>query len=112
MASVDLETIIDGDGHVFEDALAISGHLPPGYKERGPFPLGRLFPLSPSCLCALPLGCLFLLSTSCLFALSPGCRFFPLPLLENLLDTMAAVKMSVLHLHASDYCRWSVESKL
>ena len=44
MASVDLETIIDGDGHVFEDALAISGHLPPGYKERGPFPLGRLFP--------------------------------------------------------------------
>ena len=41
-----------------------------------------------------------------------GRRFFPVPLVENLLDTMAAVKLNVLHLHASDYCRWSVESKL
>jgi predicted TIM-barrel fold metal-dependent hydrolase len=44
MAAVDLETVIDGDGHVFEDAQAISEHLPKGFKERGPFPLGRLFP--------------------------------------------------------------------
>ena len=41
-----------------------------------------------------------------------GRRFFPVPLVENLLDTMAAVKLNVLHLHASDFCRWSVESKL
>jgi hypothetical protein len=43
--------------------------------------------------------------------LDTGRRFFPVPLVENLLDTMSAVKMSVLHLHASDYCRWSIESK-
>ena len=30
----------------------------------------------------------------------------------NLLDQMVAVKLNVLHLHASDECRWSVESKL
>ena len=41
-----------------------------------------------------------------------GRRFFPVPLVENLLNTMAAVKLNVLHLHASDFCRWSVESKL
>eukprot|EP01060_Flectonema_neradi_P029796 TRINITY_DN41_c1_g1_i1.p1 TRINITY_DN41_c1_g1~~TRINITY_DN41_c1_g1_i1.p1 ORF type:complete len:526 (+),score=126.26 TRINITY_DN41_c1_g1_i1:40-1578(+) len=41
-----------------------------------------------------------------------GRRFFPLSTVENLLDTMAGVKMNVLHLHASDYCRWSVESKI
>jgi len=41
-----------------------------------------------------------------------GRRFFPVPLVENLLDTMAAVKMNVLHLHASDHCRFSVESKV
>lgn len=41
-----------------------------------------------------------------------GRRFFPLPLLKNLLDTMAGVKMNVLHIHASDYCRFSIESKL
>ncbi len=33
-------------------------------------------------------------------------------LLENLLDTMAAAKMNVLHLHASDMCRFGVESKV
>ena len=44
--------------------------------------------------------------------LDAGRRFFPVPLLHNLLDTMAAVKLNVLHLHASDFCRWSVESKL
>jgi len=41
-----------------------------------------------------------------------GRRFFPVPLVRNLLDTMAAVKLNVLHLHASDHCRFSVESKL
>ncbi len=44
MTSIDLETVIDGDGHVFEDAEGISNHLPPRFKERGPFPLSRLFP--------------------------------------------------------------------
>eukprot|EP00730_Choanoeca_flexa_P016215 TRINITY_DN7621_c0_g1_i4.p1 TRINITY_DN7621_c0_g1~~TRINITY_DN7621_c0_g1_i4.p1 ORF type:complete len:662 (+),score=154.23 TRINITY_DN7621_c0_g1_i4:21-2006(+) len=40
-----------------------------------------------------------------------GRRFFPMDLVKNLLDTMAAVKLNVLHLHASDLCRFSVESK-
>lgn len=39
-----------------------------------------------------------------------GRRFFPMPLLFNLLDTMAANKLNVLHLHASDMCRFGVES--
>ena len=41
-----------------------------------------------------------------------GRRFFPMPLVKNLLDTMAAVKLNVLHLHASDFCRFAVESKV
>ena len=41
-----------------------------------------------------------------------GRRFFPVPLVQNLLDTMAGAKMNVLHLHASDMCRFGVESKL
>ena len=41
-----------------------------------------------------------------------GRRFFPMPAVANLLDTMLAVKLNVLHLHASDECRWGVESKL
>eukprot|EP00040_Diaphanoeca_grandis_P022439 m.120539 g.120539 ORF g.120539 m.120539 type:complete len:571 (-) comp28809_c0_seq2:2399-4111(-) len=41
-----------------------------------------------------------------------GRRFAPLKLLFNIIDTMAAVKLNVLHLHASDFCRFSVESKL
>lgn len=41
-----------------------------------------------------------------------GRRFFPVSLLENLMETMSQVKMNVLHVHASDYCRWSVESKI
>ena len=41
-----------------------------------------------------------------------GRRFWPVPLVKNVLDTMAAVKLNVLHLHASDHCRWGVESKL
>lgn len=40
-----------------------------------------------------------------------GRRFFPVPLVKNLMDTMAANKMNVLHLHASDHCRFGVESK-
>eukprot|EP01064_Diplonema_japonicum_P018385 TRINITY_DN27077_c0_g1_i1.p1 TRINITY_DN27077_c0_g1~~TRINITY_DN27077_c0_g1_i1.p1 ORF type:complete len:514 (+),score=104.10 TRINITY_DN27077_c0_g1_i1:40-1581(+) len=40
-----------------------------------------------------------------------GRRFFPVPTIENLLDTMSYVKMNVLHLHASDLCRFGVESK-
>ena len=43
-ATLDLKTVIDGDGHIFEDALGISGFLPPGYRERGPFELRWLFP--------------------------------------------------------------------
>jgi len=41
----------------------------------------------------------------------PGKRFFPVPLVLNLVDTMAANKMNVLHLHASDSCRFGIESK-
>jgi hexosaminidase len=41
-----------------------------------------------------------------------GRRFFPVPLLENLMDTMAGAKLNVLHLHASDMCRFGVESKV
>ena len=41
-----------------------------------------------------------------------GRRFVPLDTLKNLVDTMAAVKLNVLHLHASDMCRFGVESKL
>ena len=41
-----------------------------------------------------------------------GRRFFTVSLAENIIDTMAAVKMNVLHLHAADYCRWSIESKI
>jgi len=31
-------------------------------------------------------------------------------MVQNLLDTMSFLKLSVLHFHASDYCRWSIES--
>ena len=41
-----------------------------------------------------------------------GRRFFPVDTVENLLDVMGIVKLNVLHLHASDHCRFSVESKL
>lgn len=44
--------------------------------------------------------------------LDTGRRFVPLPTLLNILDTMVAVKLNVLHLHASDDCRFGVESKL
>jgi hypothetical protein len=41
-----------------------------------------------------------------------GRRFAPVALLHNLIDTMAAVKLNVLHMHMSDFCRFAVESKL
>ena len=44
--------------------------------------------------------------------LDAGRRFFPMPLVKNLLDTMSATKLNVLHLHVSDQCRFGVESKL
>jgi len=44
--------------------------------------------------------------------LDAGRRFFPMGTLLNLLDTMLAAKLNVLHLHASDECRFGVESKL
>lgn len=46
------------------------------------------------------------------FMVDTGRRFFPPSLLSNLFQTMAANKLNVLHLHASDRCRFSVESKL
>ena len=39
-----------------------------------------------------------------------GRRFAPVPLLENIITTMAAVKLNVLHLHVTDFCRFGVES--
>lgn len=41
-----------------------------------------------------------------------GRRFFPVSVVENMIDAMAYNKMNVLHFHASDLCRWSVESKI
>jgi len=41
-----------------------------------------------------------------------GRRFWPVPLVKNILETMSFNKMNVLHLHASDMCRFGVESKL
>jgi hypothetical protein len=41
-----------------------------------------------------------------------GRRFAPLSLLFNVVEVMSWSKMNVLHLHASDMCRWSVESLL
>jgi predicted TIM-barrel fold metal-dependent hydrolase len=36
--------VIDGDGHIFEDADGISAYLPSPYREAGPWPMIRLFP--------------------------------------------------------------------
>lgn len=41
-----------------------------------------------------------------------GRRFVPPSTLKNLMDTMGRVKLNVLHLHASDMCRFGVESLL
>ena len=38
--------VIDGDGHLFEDADAISSHLPSPYEEDGPYPMPKLVPAS------------------------------------------------------------------
>ena len=44
--------------------------------------------------------------------LDAGRRFFPMSSILNTLDIMLASKLNVLHLHASDECRFGVESKL
>ena len=41
-----------------------------------------------------------------------GRRFFPVPLVMNILDSMAAAKLNVFHWHLSDNCRWAVQSAL
>ena len=41
-----------------------------------------------------------------------GRRFWPVPLIKDVLDTMSFVKMNVLLLHAVDFCRFGIESKL
>ena len=37
-------------------------------------------------------------------------RFFPVKLVENLLDAMSYLKLNVLHFHFSDLCQFSVQS--
>eukprot|EP01052_Picozoa_sp_SAG31_P032684 SAG31_NODE_3609_length_4070_cov_2.814153_2_plen_291_part_00 len=44
--------------------------------------------------------------------LDAGRRFFPMDSLKDIMEVMVANKLNVLHLHASDYCRFGVESKL
>lgn len=44
--------------------------------------------------------------------LDTGRRYFPLELVKNIVDGMSYVKLNVLHFHISDWCRFSVESKL
>lgn len=44
--------------------------------------------------------------------LDVGRRFAPVPLIQNTIDTMSAVKLNILHLHVSDMCRFGVESLL
>jgi len=41
-----------------------------------------------------------------------GRRFWPVELVQNVINVMSFDKMNVLHLHASDMCRFGVESKL
>jgi predicted TIM-barrel fold metal-dependent hydrolase len=36
--------VIDGDGHIFEDADAISANLPSPYRAEGPYPMPKLIP--------------------------------------------------------------------
>lgn len=40
-----------------------------------------------------------------------GRRFWPVTAVEEVIDAMVLLKQNVLHFHASDYCRESVESK-
>jgi hypothetical protein len=42
--------------------------------------------------------------------LDAGRRFLPVALVQNVLDAMAAAKLSVLHWHLADNCRWAVAS--
>jgi hexosaminidase len=44
--------------------------------------------------------------------LDSGRRFWPVPLLKDVMQTMSFVKLNVLHLHAVDFCRFGIESKL
>ena len=44
--------------------------------------------------------------------LDAGRRFFPMDNVKDIMQVMVANKLNVLHLHASDYCRFGVESKL
>ena len=44
--------------------------------------------------------------------LDAGRRFFPVPLMQNIIDSMQLAKLNLLHLHASDECRFGIESKL
>mmetsp|Transcript_62343 Transcript_62343/g.171387 ORF Transcript_62343/g.171387 Transcript_62343/m.171387 type:complete len:519 (+) Transcript_62343:110-1666(+) len=44
--------------------------------------------------------------------LDTGRRFIPMDSIKQNLDAMAATKMNVLHLHAADFCRFSIESKV
>src|SRR5579864_7515080 len=37
-------TIVDGDGHVWEDPVGISRFVPDMYKAKGPLPLAEMFP--------------------------------------------------------------------
>ena len=38
-------------------------------------------------------------------------RIAPKPLVLNILDSLSYLKMNVLHLHLSDYCRFSIQSE-
>jgi len=42
--------------------------------------------------------------------LSPGQRFIPVPLLETFLLGMAHARLNILHLHLSEFCRFSMQS--
>ena len=46
------------------------------------------------------------------FMVDTGRRFWPVSLLHWLIDAMVVQKLNVLHLHLSDFCRFSVESKV
>jgi len=41
-----------------------------------------------------------------------GRRFWPMDLVKDVMDSMSFVKMNVLLLHAVDFCRFGIESKL
>jgi len=41
-----------------------------------------------------------------------GRRFWPVHTVELVIDALSYLKQNVLHFHMSDFCRFSVESKL